>query len=338
MLSRLRPRRREEQSDQGKGADFGAEVIAYLQKHGIPAAPRYYTLIFTALSDLSSVAAHAINEATFDGTPMSLEIADAVLRTMNGASEDKDNGEQERLRHQTLHLADLAADAQAATKGFGADLTQGLGEVENDVRSVTAVLSAMLERTRTTEARLAAAVAEIETLRDEVAEARNDAARDELTGLLNRRGVIEHIAGLDPNRPRTIAVCDIDSFKAINDSHGHEVGDRVLKVVAAALADGCKPHLVGRWGGEEFIVVLDEADPARAAEVIDDVREQIGYRALRVRETGESLGRVTFSAGLAAFNPPPFEAALRVADALLYQAKLAGRNRVLTDSPAAKAA
>ena len=337
MLSRLRPRRAAETTDaSGAAPDLGAQVIAWLQTHGIPTAPRYYSLVHTALSDPTSVAAHAINEATLDGTPMSHEKADAILLAMMGPPED--SGEQERLRHQTLHLADLAADAAAATNRFGRDLTAGLDDVENDVRSVTAVLSSMLERTRATEARLAAAVEEIEQLRDEVAEARNDAARDELTGLLNRRGVIEHIAGLDPAHPRTIAVCDIDAFKAINDGHGHEVGDRVLKVVAGALADGCAPHLVGRWGGEEFIVVLDEADPARAAEIIDDVRERLGYRALKVRETGESLGRVTFSAGVAAFNPPPFDLALRTADSLLYQAKLAGRNRVLADPPAARAA
>ncbi|MCW3848643.1 GGDEF domain-containing protein [Sphingomonas sp. LB-2] len=337
MLSRLRPRRREENQDSGaQSADFGADVLAYLKTHGIPSAPRYYALVHAALSDRTSLAAHAIAEAT-DSAPMSHALADAILAAMSGGNVE-DAEEHERLRHQTLHLADLAADAAAATNKFGRDLSAGLGDIETDVRSVSAVLSSMIERTRATEERLAAAVEEIEHLRDEVAEARNDAMRDELTGLLNRRGITEHIAGLDPNRPRTVAVCDIDAFKAINDSHGHEVGDRVLKVVAAALADGCAPHLVARWGGEEFLVVLDEPDPARAAEIIDDVRETLGYRALRVRETGESLGKVTFSAGIAAFTPPPFDAALRVADALLYQAKLAGRNRVLAHPPEDRAA
>jgi len=338
MLSRLRPRRREEDTDPSSpAADIGDKVLAYLHAHGIPSAPRYYALVHAMLTDDTSIAAHAIAEATDGGAPMSLDLADAVLAAMSGGNVE-DAEEHERLRHQTLHLADLAADAAAATQGFGRDLSAGLGDVESDVRSVTAVLSSMLERTRATEQRLAAAVSEIEHLRDEVAEARNDAMRDELTGLPNRRGITEHIVSLDPSRPRTIAICDIDAFKAVNDGHGHEVGDRVLKVVAATLADGCKPHLVGRWGGEEFIVVLDEADPARAAEIIDDVREQLGYRALRVRETGESLGRVTFSAGIATFHAGSFEPALRLADTLLYQAKLAGRNRVLADTPEARAA
>lgn len=336
MLSRLRPRRREESPEvPGPAADLGADALAYLRSRSIPSAPRYYALVHTALADPTSVAAHAINEATGEGaTQLTHQMADAILTAMNG--EPGDAEEHERLRHQTLHLADLAADAAAATNQFGRDLSAGMGDIENDVRSVTAVLSSMMERSRTTEKQLAAAVEQIEQLRDEVAEARNDAMRDELTGLLNRRGITDLLASLDA-RPRTIAVCDIDAFKAINDGHGHEVGDRVLKVVAAALAEGCEPHLVGRWGGEEFLVVLDESDPERAARIIDHVREELGARNLRVRETGASLGKITFSAGIAVFTTG-FDPALRLADSLLYQAKLAGRNRVLADPPAAEAA
>jgi diguanylate cyclase len=340
MLSRLRPRHREGLLAQADQPDPGAAAFAFLGAQGIPSDPRYYALIHTAFADRTSIAAHAVNSALIDTGRFSQEAADLLLAQLaEGAPHDADAdaASQERLRHQTLHLADLAADAAAATHRFGRDLSAGLGTINDDVRSAAAILSAMVERTRTTEQALAAAVEQIEQLRDEVAEARNDAMRDELTGLLNRRGIIDHVAALDPARARTIAVCDIDAFKTINDSHGHEVGDRVLKVVAAALAEGCAPHLVGRWGGEEFIVVLDEADPARAAETVDAVRAELVQRHLRVRETGQSVGRVAFSAGIAAFTGA-FDPALRVADALLYQAKLAGRNRVLTDPPKAQAA
>jgi diguanylate cyclase len=339
MLSRLRPRHPEGLAALADDTDPGMAAFAFLQAQGIPGDPRYYALIHTAFADRTSVEAHAVNAALLDTGRFGREAADALLDQLAREAPDEDAAAagQEKLRHQTLHLADLAADAAAATNRFGRDLTAGLGDIDNDVRSAAAILSAMIERSRNTEQKLAAAVEQIEQLRDEVAEARNDAMRDELTGLLNRRGIIDHVAALDPARPRTVAVCDIDAFKAINDGHGHEVGDRVLKVVAAALADGCAPHLVGRWGGEEFIVVLDEASPELAAETVDAVRAELVQRHLRVRETGESLGRVAFSAGVAAFTGA-FDPALRVADALLYQAKLAGRNRVLTDPPAAQAA
>lgn len=339
MLSRLRPRHREGLLASADDADPGAAAFAFLKAQGIPSDPRYYALVHTAFADRASIAAHAVNAALIDTGRFPREAADALLEQLAVETPDDDAAAagQEKLRHQTLHLADLAADAAAATNRFGRDLSAGLGDIDTDVRSAAAILSAMVERTRTTEQALAAAVEQIEQLRDEVAEARNDAMRDELTGLLNRRGIIDHVAALDPARARTVAVCDIDAFKTINDSHGHEVGDRVLKVVAAALADGCAPHLVGRWGGEEFIVVLDQASPELAAETIDAVRAELVQRHLKVRETGASIGRVAFSAGVAAFSGA-FDPALRVADALLYQAKLAGRNRVLTDPPAAQAA
>ncbi|MDF7776938.1 GGDEF domain-containing protein [Sphingomonas sp. AOB5] len=345
MLSRLRSRNREgfiEPSAAGHGTDPGAESLAFLIAQGLPTAPRYYALVHASLADRTSIEAHSIAEAMHATGRLSLEAADAILERISPVSPAQAGQqaaeEHEKLRHQTLHLADLAATAKAATNQFGRDLSAGLTDLETDGRSVLALVSSMVERTRSTEQQLAAAALQIEQLRDEVAEARNDAMRDELTGLLNRRGILDHIAGLGGKKVRTLAICDIDAFKAVNDGHGHEVGDRVLKVVASALAEGCAPHLVGRWGGEEFIVLLDEADPARAAEIIDDVREELSRRRLRVRETGKGLGAVTFSAGIATFSTIPLDPALREADALLYQAKLAGRNQVLTHMPPARAA
>lgn len=343
MLSRLRSRNREGFIESSTPADSGAEALAFLLAQGLPTTPRYYALIHASLAHRSSVEAHSVAEAMHATGRLSLADADAILGRTSpvppAAAEQQAAEEHERLRHQALHLADLAATATAATNQFGRDLSAGLHDLETDGRSVVALISSMVERTRSTELQLAAAVQQIEQLRDEVAEARNDAMRDELTGLLNRRGIMEHLAGLKGHAVRTLVICDIDKFKTINDGHGHEVGDRVLKVVATALAQGCAPHLVGRWGGEEFIVLLDEADPARAAEIVDDVREELSRRTLRVRETGKSLGAITFSAGVATFAAAPLDPALRAADGLLYQAKLAGRNRVLIElPPAARAA
>lgn len=341
MLSRLRPRRREGQNDQTHPSDLGAETLAFLHANGIPTDPRYYALVHASLANRTSIAAHAIGEQLEVNGSLTREAADRIIAATggdSGTSAAETAESQERLRHQTLHLADLAADARAATGQFNRDLSAGLDELDGDVRSVAGMVASMIERSRATEQQLAAAAEQIEQLRDELAEARNDALRDALTGLLNRRGVLEAVAALDPGRVRTVAVCDIDAFKAINDGHGHEVGDRILRVVADSLAQGCTPHLVGRWGGEEFIVVLDEDDPDVAAAIVDHVRSELAARSLRVRETGASLGRVTFSGGIASFDADSFDAALRVADRLLYQAKVAGRNRVLTDTPAAKAA
>jgi len=341
MLSRLRQRPREAThdavTDAPSNGDPGLEVLVYLRARGIPSDPRYYGLVHAALTDRTSIAAHAVSEVVERDGVLTLATADAILTAMAGptdaaaeASEAVAAGE-ERLRHHTLQLADLASRAAAETGQFGRDLSAGLDDLDQEAAAVASIVTAMVERTRVSEQKLAVAVEQIDRLREEVAQARSDAMRDALTGLLNRRGVIDHVAALD-DQPRTIALCDIDSFKGINDGHGHEVGDRVLKVVAEALERGCSPHLVGRWGGEEFIVVFDEADSAKAARCIDKVREELSGRRLRARETGESLGMVSFSAGVTTLVEP-LDDALRIADARLYRAKIGGRNRVIHLDP-----
>jgi diguanylate cyclase len=332
MLSRLRPRPRGAIDEAVPGGDPGLDVLVYLRARGIPSDPAYYGLVHAALTDRRSVQAHAVNEVVERDGALTREGADAILTALAGPGDDAAAASEavaageERLRHQTLHLADLAAQTAAATGQFGRDLSAANDDLDRDAAAATNIIAAMVERTRESERKLAAAAEQIDRLRDEVAAARNDAMRDSLTGLLNRRGVIDHVAGLD-DRPRTIALCDIDAFKAVNDGHGHEVGDRVLKVVAAALEQGCAPHLVGRWGGEEFIVILDETDPASAVGIIDAIRADLASRRLRARETGAYLGVVSFSAGVTALVEP-LDDALRTADALLYRAKTGGRNRV----------
>jgi diguanylate cyclase len=328
MLSRLRPRRRASEIFSFDG-DPGAAALGFLQAQGLPTDPRYYALMHRALADQSSRATYAVFEVLERDGRLSLADADAILALIDpepADAQEKHEAEHQQLRLQTLQLADLAADAAAATGKFGRDLSAGLEQVDRSAGSIDALIVAMVERTQATEQQLAQAVEQIDQLRDEVAAARSDAARDELTGLLNRRGIMDVLGELGDGA-HSIAICDVDRFKAINDGHGHAVGDRVLGVVASALENGCRPHLVGRWGGEEFLLLFRNTDPAAAAELVDDVRLELSSRRLRVRENGASLGVVTFSAGVTALCGD-FEQALRAADALLYRAKTEGRDRV----------
>ena len=111
-------------------------------------------------------------------------------------------------------------------------------------------------------------------------------------------------------------------------------GDYVLIHTAGALSDGdlvtliAEPHVVGRFGGEEFVVVLPETDQESARALIERARAALSQRHFRVRDTDEPIGQVTFSAGIAATDCDP-QQALREADALLYEAKRAGRNRTI---------
>ncbi len=164
--------------------------------------------------------------------------------------------------------------------------------------------------------------AERERLLAALAEA---AVRDELTGLLNRRGLLER-APL--NRPVGVLVLDVDHFKTYNDRFGHLQGDRCLALVAAALAAHARPgDSVARWGGEEFVVLLDgdagEALPGDGALAAGE-RMRAAVRDLAL-PAGD--GRVvTVSVGAAT---GPWDVALAAADEALYAAKAAGRDTVV---------
>jgi len=157
-----------------------------------------------------------------------------------------------------------------------------------------------------------------------------DAVRDELTGLLNRRGLARRL-GASTGCSSCVVMLDVDHFKAYNDHFGHPEGDECLRRVAAAMSSVLRPvDVLARFGGEEFTVVLDDVDPVAARRTAERLREAVAELALPhpARPGG---GTVTVSAGLA-WGPSTTQA-LAAADAALYAAKAAGRNRVVAGAP-----
>ena len=161
---------------------------------------------------------------------------------------------------------------------------------------------------------------------------------DALTGLPNRRATERALASATVVAERTagsfaLAIADVDHFKKLNDRYGHEAGDRVLQMVARAIRDALRPgDHAGRWGGEEFLIVLPAASLEDAARVIDRIRRGVGQMTLDWE--GSALS-VTLSAGVTAF-PEVIRngaAAIASADAALYKAKRSGRNSVALAEP-----
>ena len=167
---------------------------------------------------------------------------------------------------------------------------------------------------------------------------------DELTALANRRHMNEVLAqeerrvpggaGGNPQHSTSIALLDIDFFKQINDRHGHAAGDEVLRsFAAAARAELREGDVLARWGGEEFLLMLPDTGEQAAQAVLERIRARVG--ALRVEGPGgrNLLGgrRISFSAGLTARRVAEALAdTVNRADKALYQAKSAGRDRVVT--------
>ncbi len=171
--------------------------------------------------------------------------------------------------------------------------------------------------------------APVDALAEDVKTLQHLASTDPLTGLANRRGGERHIANeisraKRERRPLSCILFDIDRFKEVNDTFGHQAGDQLLRDVSTLLRRSVRAYdILVRWGGEEFLLVLPGADLATARVLAERVR--VAVESLDV----EGIGRVTISAGAATFETDyDFAMTLRTADQRLYQAKAAGRNRV----------
>ena len=165
----------------------------------------------------------------------------------------------------------------------------------------------------------------------EVSETLKEASlRDTLTGLGNRRYLMEQIKeetkrANRKSAPYVLGILDVDHFKTVNDRFGHEAGDKALCAIAQAMLGALREYdLCGRWGGEEFVIMLPETTLDFAAQIAERVRQSIMEVSLDFLDTG-----ISASLGLSTYRPgEPFSDTLNRADSALLKAKSVGRNRV----------
>lgn len=220
----------------------------------------------------------------------------------------------------TKPLALAATDVDALAQ-FGRQLGQ---EVDRALASVSTPPPAP------TAARPQIAISAFDVNVEDVKALQHLASTDPLTGLANRRGGEKHIANeisraKRERRPLSCILLDIDRFKQVNDTFGHQAGDQLLRDISSLLRRTVRAYdILVRWGGEEFLLVLPGVDLDTARMLAERVRA-----AVETLDT-HGIGRVTISAGAAKFESDyDFAATLRTADQRLYEAKAAGRNRVV---------
>ena len=178
-----------------------------------------------------------------------------------------------------------------------------------------------------------------ETLRESVTATIEMAVTDGLTGLHNRRYLDTHLVGtfekaVGRRKPLSIVICDIDHFKAVNDEHGHDVGDEVIREFARRVRKNIRNlDMAARFGGEEFVVVMPDTDIALARVVAERICEEVAAHPFIVADGSTQL-TVTVSLGVASLEgegDSP-EKLLKRADVALYTAKRSGRNQVVVES------
>ncbi len=319
------------------------QIGAFLTANRLGPDPANYAFGYRVISDPTGPLARAVAALTDGGVRLTKRDIVALGGDVGNAPVDMPamastgQGLVAQTQMQVEGFQDLVRMMRNETADFGRDLaaTANAIRVSTDANATSDVMrmtSAMLNRVQSAESQLEVATREASDLRAKLEEARDNARRDPLTGLANRRAFEEAYAeNVAKGTALCVSVCDIDHFKQVNDGFGHAVGDRVLKAIADVLAEQCGDHLVARYGGEEFVVLFAGVDLQAAQDMLESARKLVAKKRYRLRESDEPLGEVTFSSGLTAAGPAEEVGDVFVrADRLLYAAKADGRNCLKT--------
>jgi diguanylate cyclase len=329
---------------------FAEIALGQIKALGQPAYPRNYELWYAYATGYNPALNQAINDALVRaGTLNSIDI-DQIYDTYLSPARltdriDNVGGQIVGEIEQVMSMIDSAVGSATHYTESLAHATQSLGSTKDrdGLRSIVETLvratRKMEENNSQLEQRLNASKQEINQLQVNLEAVRHESLTDPLTSLANRKyfdqALDKFIAqSVTTNEPLALLLTDIDHFKAFNDTFGHLTGDQVLRLVALSVKQNVKGQdIAARYGGEEFAVVLPGATLRAALTVADHIRCAVMTKELMKRSTGEHLGRVTVSTGVALLQKgETAQSLIERADGCLYAAKRCGRNRVMCET------
>jgi len=315
-----------------------------------PAYPRNYEVWYNYATGYNPSLNQTINEALArNGTLTGAEIEqiyDTYLSPMRLTERmDTVGGQIVDEIEQVMAMIDAAVGSATNYTESLANATQSLGSAKDRdglrmiVESLVLATKDMEQHNHRLEDSLKASKQEINQLQVNLEAVRNESLTDPLTSLANRKyfdmtldKAIAH--STETGEPMSLMLTDIDHFKKFNDTFGHLTGDQVLRLVALAVKQNVKGQdTAARYGGEEFAVILPATALYPALTVAEHVRNAVMTKELMKRSTGEHLGRVTVSIGVATLHRnDSAQSLIERADASLYAAKRCGRNRVMCET------
>lgn len=311
------------------------KIFLFFQKHGLDANPDHFQLAWTYfVSPLNSLSI-AVDEALVRDGRLTEETAALLLSEYRASSVANDlAGLLAQAREGIADGSKVVKRSREDVAAFGDALRTELGAAP-DVGQLMQLTEAMITKAAEAEHELRGVSGQLAKMEKRVRTAERLAETDPLTGLPNRRAFNDDLEQAIARcrargTPLSVAFCDIDHFKDINDTHGHATGDRVLKYISGILAGIANGSChVARHGGEEFVILFRDQPAAKAIEIVDGIRETLALKRLVAMDTEQPIGMVTFSAGVAELDDEATAAdLLHQADMALYRAKHSGRNRV----------
>ncbi|ADZ70781.1 GGDEF domain-containing protein [Polymorphum gilvum] len=335
-----------EEEDFKRTIVYGESALSYIKRNTLPAYPRNYELWYTYSAGFNHGLNRAINDIlTVKGRISPEEVQKVYARFLSpNRLSDRIDEVGAKVSDEVNDLVEAIRISTDATSDYGLALEKASAKLKGltDTNKLRAVVAHMIKSThaavaanKNLENQLLDSRRQIESLQESLESIRYESLTDELTTLNNRRhfdlsidNAVKMAAANE--EPFALLLTDIDHFKKFNDNYGHQTGDQVLRLVALAVKQNIKGQDTAcRYGGEEFAVILPNTSLRDAIAVAENIRKSVLSKELVKRSTGENLGRITMSIGVALYRAgDTTQSIIARADAALYAAKRSGRNLV----------
>jgi diguanylate cyclase len=322
-------------------------AIALMSKYEVVPVPEHYEVFYIYAAGSNPAVTRRIDDAISSGEKFTPQMIHALRENCLGSERTAKAVEQvgttigltlDDVLSKLLSAGKQAGDYGRALSDAKSDLTQtkSAESLHALVDGLLGATKAMQVRTKNLEGELKRSSSQVVELKRQLDVVRKESRMDALTGIANRKTFdIELENALNEWKQTGASVCllmcDIDFFKKFNDTWGHQTGDQVLRLVASCISENVKGRdTAARYGGEEFAVILRHTRLSDAINLANQIRMTIESRKLIKKSTGEILGSITVSIGVAEALPSDnSEELVQRADVCLYRAKQTGRNRVI---------
>jgi len=329
-----------------RAQEYAEAALARLGQEGLAPTPDNYELWYVYFSGQSPEVVRAIDILVSNQQKITeercKELHQRFLSEHRAEETVRKAGDQ--ISSTIQNVSGVVRNVKTATSEYSGKLggisgqirdIKDAGELKDILNVVMSDTQTMLEQNQQLEQQLDQSSQVMEELQRDLENVRREALTDGLTGLANRKAFDNELVRIEEEARQNgttfaLLMVDIDHFKSFNDNYGHQIGDQVLRLVARTLTDGVKGRdIAARYGGEEFILILPDT-PLNAAVIVGNaLRKVVATKDVINRNSGEKLGRITMSVGVAEYNPgEPVSELIERADAALYTAKHNGRNQV----------
>ena len=326
--------------------NFASKALDRMRSDGLPPVPQNFEVWYVYYANVNPKLRDEINERLLDQDKITeRDCQDLYEKYLNAGHERETYQRAGDQINATLHdVSNLMQNVKDTTTQFTGTLKEATTElgsldvpdnIKDVLLTITRETDKMLKYNEELEKRLDQSSNLMGQIKRDMDRIRKEAITDGLTGLANRKAFDEQIGRICREASRdglifSLIMIDIDHFKPFNDTYGHQVGDQVLRLVSMTLVNEVKGQdMAARYGGEEFAIILPGTNVNAARAVAENLRKAVEKKEVINRTTGDHLGQITISLGVAQFyGNETVDDLIKRADMALYSAKNKGRNLV----------